>query len=361
MGFFSKRSDTLIGVDIGATAIKLVELSRSRSGYELASFAAVPLPRGAVSENSVVDSAAVSAALVEAVRTAKPSTRNVAVALFSNSVIIKTITIPAMSELELEGQIEIEAYDHIPYDINEVFIDFYIQGMNYEEPELMDVVLVACKRDLVESYKALLSGAGLVPKCIDCSLFAVENGSEVAGLCAPKKNNQLPRLPDEGADVYALVNISATIMSVNVLINGRMAFIREQFYGGKKLTEEIEKYHGIDYQAAEELKLRDFATVHPDALKKFYLGLSSELVRSIDLYSAGKPDFLVQKVFITGGCALIPGIVDELEQSLGIECEILNPFDHIKIPKKKFDMDYLRKIGPMLMVPIGLAMRSFDE
>ncbi len=358
MPFFSKSSDTLMGVDISSTGIKLVELSRSRSGYELASFATVSLPSHAVVENTIADSTAVSAALTEAVKAAKPSTNNVALALSGNSVIIKTISIPAMSELELEGQIELEAHDHIPYDIDEVFVDFHIQGMNHEEPELMDVVLVACKRDVVEAYQALFSDMGLIVKCVDCALFAAENGAEVAGLYAPGKGDELP---DESADVHALVNIGTNMMNINVPINGRMAFARDQFYGGKNLTEEIQKHHGISYQEAEQLKVGNFDGVHPDALENFYMGLTSELTRAFDLYSARKSEFPVKKVFLTGGCALIPGIASELEQSLSVDCGILNPFDHIKIPKQKFDVGHLKKIGPMLMVSTGLAMRSFDE
>ena len=348
-----------MGVDISSTGIKLVELSQSRSGYELVSLATVPLPRDAIVENTIIDSTAVSEALVEAINMAKPSTKRVALAVSGNAVIIKTITIPTVSEFELEAQIQYEADQHVPYDIDDVFLDFYIQGMAADDPEKMDVVLAACKREVVEDYQMVLDEAGLTAACVDCAVFALENGAEVTDL------HELPKgaavLEEEDADVHALINIGANMMNINVLINGQMAFVRDQFYGGQNLTEEIQKEHGISYQAAEQLKIDDFEDVNPEALERFYVGLTSELVRSLDFYSASKAEFPVRKLLLSGGCALIPNIATELEQRLGIDTAVLNPFENIKVSAKKFDEQHLRRIGPMLMVPIGLAMRSFDS
>lgn len=360
MSFFSSRSEGIMGVDISSTGIKLVELSRSRSGYELVSLATIPLPRDAIVENTIIDSSAVTQALIEAVNAAKASTKNVALAVSGNAVIIKTITIPTVSEFELEAQIQYEADQHIPYDIDDVFLDFFIQGMTADDPEHMDVVLAACKREVVEDYQMVLAEAGLTAKCVDCAVFALENGAEVTEQHnLPHGGEQL--LADEDADVHALINIGANMMNINVLINGQMAFVRDQFYGGQNLTEEIQKEHDISYQAAEQLKTDDFDSIHPEALERFYMGLTSELVRSLDFYSASRTEFPVRKLLLSGGCALIPNIATELEQRLGIDTAVLNPFDHIKISTRKFDEQHLRRIGPMLMVPVGLAMRGFDS
>ena len=360
MSFFSSRSEGIMGVDISSTGIKLVELSRSRSGYELVSLATVPLPRDAIVENTIIDSTAVTEALIEAVNAAKASTKNVALSVSGNAVIIKTITIPTVSEFELEAQIQYEADQHVPYDIDDVFLDFFIQGMTADDPEQMDVVLAACKREVVEDYQMVLAEAGLTAKCVDCAVFALENGAELTDQHTfPSGGDHL--LADEDADVHALINIGANMMNINVLINGQMAFVRDQFYGGQNLTEEIQKEHGISYQAAEQLKTDDFDSVHPEALERFYMGLTSELVRSLDFYSASRAEFPVRKLLLSGGCALIPNIATELEQRLGIDTAILNPFDSIKIPARKFDEQHVKRIGPMLMVPVGLAMRSFDS
>ena len=359
MSFFSSKSEGLMGIDISSTGIKLVELARVRSGFELTSFAMVPLPRDAIVENTIIDSTAVTEALLEAVKTARPSVKNVALAVSGNAVIIKTINLPMASEFELEAQIEYEADQHVPYDIDDVFLDFHIQGMSANDPEEMDVVLVACKREVVGDYQLVLAEAGLTTKCMDCAVFALENAAEITDEHhAPV--DQGDALPEDDAEVNALINIGANMININVLIDGRMAFVRDQFYGGQNITEEIQKEHGISYLAAEELKINHPEQIHPDALERFYVGLTSELVRSLDFYSTSKPEFPVRKLLISGGCALLPNIATELEQRLGIDTVVLNPFHHIKVPARKFDSEELNKIGPMLMVPVGLALRNFD-
>jgi len=359
VALFSKKSEGMVGVDISSTGIKLVELARSRSGFELVAMAMIPLPRDAIVENTIIDSTAVTQALVEAVEQARPGSRNVALAVSGNAVIIKTITVPAITEFELEPQIEFEADQHVPYDIDDVFLDFHIQGLNAEEPEKMDVVLVACKREVVEDYQLVLSKDGLHVKCMDCAVFALENAAEITDEHEPAiVGDDTP--PDEDAEVHALVNIGANMMNINVLINGRMAFVRDQFFGGQNLTEEIQKEHGLSYQEAEALKLERFSDISPEALERFYSGLTSELVRSLDFYSASKAEFPVRKLYISGGSALIPNIATELEQRLGIDSIVLNPMKNIKVAGRKFDVEQLQRIGPMLMVPIGLALRNFD-
>ncbi len=360
MSFFSSKSGNLIGVDIGSTSIKLVQLSKSRSGFELVSMAEAPLPRDAIVENTIIDTASISDALTEALRRARPSTKNAALAVSGNAVIIKTIKMPLMTEFELEAQIEYEADQYVPYDIDDVFLDFYIQGISADDPEQMDVVLVACKREVVEDYQQVLNEAGLHVKCMDCDVFALENAAEITDEHTAVTGSEYS-LPDEDAEVNALINIGANMININVLIDGRSAFVRDQFFGGQNLTEEIQKEHHISYQAAEQLKIENFEDIYPDALERFYIDLTSELVRSLDFYGDRGSEFPVRKLCLSGGCALLPDIATELEQRLGIDTSVLNPFDNITIPSDKFDVDRLKKIGPMMMVPVGLALRNFDK
>jgi type IV pilus assembly protein PilM len=358
VNLFSRSDEGLIGIDISSTGVKLVELGATRSGYELKSMAVVPLPRDAIVENTIIDSMAVSQALLDAVEIARPSTRRAAIAVSGNAVIIKTITMPTSTEFELETQIEFEADQHVPYDIEDVYLDFQILGPTAEDPEQMDVVLAACKREVVDDYQLVLSEAGLEAKCVDCSVFALENAAEVAGLIETGVPEEL--MEGEEGSAVALVNIGANLVNINILMNGQMAFVRDQFYGGQNLTEEIQKEHNISYQAAEEMKREQFSDVSPEALERFYVGLTSELVRSLDFYAANHAEYPVQRIYLTGGGALVPDIASELEQRLGITSEVANPFNNIKAHKKKFDQDYLNNVGPMLMVPVGLALRSFD-
>ena len=351
----------MIGIDISATGIKMVELGQTRTGYELKSLAVVPLPRDAIVENTIIDSMAVSQALLDALEIARPSTRNAAIAVSGNAVIIKTVSMHTMTEFELENQIEFEADQHVPYDIDDVYLDFQIQGQAANDPEQMEVVLVACKREVVEDYQLVLSEAGITATCVDCSVFALENAAELTDQHEVVPSTSQEAISPEDAQVHALVNIGANLINVNILINGQMAFVRDQFFGGQNLTEEIQKEHGLSYQAAEQMKIENFSGVSPEALERFYVGLTSELVRSLDFYSANHGEFPVQKILLSGGSSLIPGIASELEQRLGIQAEVFKPFTKIKASSRKFDPEYLERIGPMLMVPIGLAVRGFDK
>jgi len=359
VAFFSNKSDGVMGIDISSTGIKLIELTKSRQGYELASMATVPLPRDAIVENTIIDTAAVANALKEAIKLAKPAAKNVALAVSGNAVIIKTIQVSVMTEFELEAQIGYEADQHVPYDVDDVFLDFHIQGVSAADPEKMDVVLVACKRDIVEDFQLVVNEAGLHAKCIDCGVFAIENALELSDEYSVASEADY-MFPDSDAEVQALVNIGANMMNINVLINGRMAFVRDQFYGGQNLTEEIQKSHQLSYQDAEALKINSFSAIQSTALEQFYIGLTSELVRSLDFYSASRADFPVRKLLLSGGCALLPDIATELEQRLGIDTAILNPMKNIIIPSRKFNAQSHIDAGAMMMVPLGLALRNFD-
>ncbi len=361
MGLFSQTGEALIGIDISATGIKLVELAGSRAGYELKALAMVPLPRDAIVENTVIDSMAVSQGLLDALEIARPSTRKAAIAVSGNAVIIKTVRMPTTTEFELETQIEFEADQHVPYDIDDVYLDFEILGEVPDTPDEMEVVLAACKREVVDDYQLVLSEAGIEATCVDCAVFALENALETTEMGSEALAEGESLDEEEMAPAVALVNIGANLININIMINGQMAFVRDQFYGGQNLTEEIQKEHSVSYQAAEEMKTERFSEISPEALERFYIGLTSELVRSLDFYAASHAEHPVQKLLLSGGSALIPDIANELEQRLGIESEVINPFSNIKVSSRKFDMDYLNKIGPSMMVPVGLALRGFDR
>ncbi|MDX8388890.1 MAG: type IV pilus assembly protein PilM [Mariprofundaceae bacterium] len=359
MALFSRKSEALMGVDISSTGIKLVELKRSRSGYELKAMAVVPLPRDAIVENTIIDSMAVTQGLLDALEIARPSTKRVALSVSGNAVIIKTVMMPTSTEFELEAQIQYEADQHVPFDIDDVYLDFQILGEVPDEPEQMEVVLAACKREVLEDYQLVLSEAGLHAACADCAVFCLENAAEIVQDQA-RDEHQLEAEGGE-AETIALVNIGANLININILQDGKSVFQRDQFYGGKNLTEEIQKAHSVSYQAAEEMKQESFSEVDPGATESFYTGLTSELVRSLDFYAANYAEFPVQKMLLSGGCALIPGIADELNQRLGIEAEVISPFSAIKVSASRFDADHLDRIGHMMVVPVGLALRSFDK
>jgi len=240
-----------------------------------------------------------------------------------------------------------------------VFIDFQILGPLPDDPEQMEVVLVACKRDVVEDYQMVLNEAGLTAKCVDCSVFCLENAFELVSYKQAKEGAELLDEKEEEPAI-ALVNIGASMININILRDGQMSFARDQFFGGNNLTEEIQKTHNLSFSAAEQMKLNDFSAIQPDVLEHFYVGLTSELVRSLDFYAANSAEYPVERLYLSGGCALLPGMANEIEQRLGIETKIANPLSTLKASSRKFDAAYLEKIGPSMMVSTGLALRSFD-
>jgi len=360
VSLFSKQSSGLMGVDISASGIKLVELARGKNGYEISAYAYVSLPEGAIVENSIAQPQAVSDALRQAVAVAGTSSRDVALAVSGNAVIIKTITLPVMSELELEGQIEFEADQHVPYDIEDVSLDFFIQGASLDDPEQMDVVLVACKREIIEQYQQVMEEAGLRAACIDCAVFAIENAAEMCQL-VPGGTADDAQLPEQGSEATMLVNIGATMMNINVCIAGRMGFVRDQFFGGQHLSEAIAQTQALSMAAAEQLKVEQFDAIQPAALQEFYMGLTSELTRSLDFYNASRGSYPVGSVCLTGGTALLPNIADELTRALDMPVRVINPLEHLHLSATSLDAHYLKRHGPMLMVPLGLALRKFDR
>ena len=366
MKLFSRKKDVVIGVDVSATAIKLVELSKKKKGYSLTAFANIPLPRDAIVENTVIDSIAVSQALLDAIEASGTKIRNTAIAVSGNALIVKVIQVPSTTELELESQIMFEADQHVPFEIDDVYSDFQILGENEDDPEMMDVVLVACKREIVDDYQLVLSEAGLNTSCVDCAVFAIENAAEELGLLdldstEADAEEALDDDFDSTSGAVALVNIGANIININILREGQMSFVRDQFYGGQNLTEMIQKAHAVSFNAAEEMKKDNFSEVDPNAIEEFYSGLSSEIGRSLDFYGANNAEYPVQTILLSGGCALIPNIDVELYQRLGIETRVFNPFDYIEVSDVKLDAEAVKSVGPMMVVPVGLAMRSFDQ
>jgi len=349
----------MLAVDISSASIKLVELGKVRGGYQLKALAIVSLPRDVIVENEIIDSTTVSRMLKEAVDIARPGTESVVFSVSGNALIIKTVTMPMMTELELEAQIEFEADQHIPYDMEDVYLDFQILGPSEDGME-MEVVLAACKRDVIEAYQQVIQEAGLSVKCVDCAVFSVANA---AGLLADERYNTLAGSDEDEPEikVHALANIGANLININILHNDHMAFVRDQFFGGNQFTQEIQEAHGVSFQVAEQMKLENFSAIDASAVDAYFNSLGDELIRTLDFYGVKHAEFPVQKIFLSGGGALVPGTAEQVEERLGIETKILNPFSKIQISDKKFDAEYLQRIGPMMMNPVGLALRSFDQ
>ena len=349
---FQKKKD-LIGIDIGSSSVKMVHLKEAKGGYQLAGLGMALLPAEAIVDNAIMDSSSIVDVVKGLVESQKLKTKNVATSISGHSVIIRKIQLPIMTEEEMEASIQWEAEQYIPFEISEVNLDFQILGSDANDASLMNVILVAAKKDFVNDYVALFKECGLNPQVVDIDCFAVENVYDV-------------NYGSSEDEIVALIDMGASSMNVNVLRGGMSVFTRDIQVGGNAYNEEIQKRLGLNNEDAETVKLggvvadvtaEAVAEVVEDATES----LTQEVQRSIDFFSATSSDEKVQKVFITGGVSKVPAIKSSLENRLGVEVHVIDPWRQISFSEKDFDLEYLKAMGPVYTVAAGLAMRRMGD
>ncbi len=350
---FASKKD-IVGIDIGSSAVKIVRLRASRGSFHLVNLGIMPLPSETIVDNTIMDSGMVVSAIQNVLTAMKVKTKKVATSVSGHSVIIRKITLPLMSESELEMSIQWEAEQYIPFDVSEVNIDFHILGPDEKDPSQMNVMLVAAKKDFVDDYTAVFSDAGLEPVVMDIDCFAVENMFDYNyGFV-------------EG-EVVALVDLGASATSVNVLHGNISVFTRDLQAGGSLVNQELQKRLGISSEEAEQAKLgqRDFDGFDPetidDILDDALENLVQEIQRSLDFFSATSSEDKISKIYLTGGTSCSEKLREKLELRLEIPNEVVNPFRNITVNPKEFDSEYLAAIGPMMSVATGLAMRKVGD
>lgn len=346
MAIFSRKN--IMGLDIGSSSIKAVELQWTRKNPRLRHFGMIPLPPEAIVDGAFMDSASIVESIRSLVEGLKVRTKNVAVSISGHSVIIKKITMAAMSEVQLEESIRWEAEQYIPYDIEEVNLDFQIL---YEPagPDKMVVLLVAAKKDIINDYTSVVEEAGLKPVVVDVDSFAIENAYNL--------NFESPE--DE---TIALVNIGAGVMNINILKGGNSAFTRDIPIGGRQITEEIQKKLKLTYEEAEALKIRERQEgLQSLEVERIIQGTSEQLAtevrRSLEFYAASSTGGEVKRILLSGGCAKIKGLPSLIEDRIGIPVEVFNPFSKVDYDPKVFNPDYLKEVAPLAAVGVGLALR----
>jgi type IV pilus assembly protein PilM len=351
---FGSRS--MVGLDIGSSTVKAVEIaSKGRDkGFELRGLGIAPLPNEAIVQGAFLNSSAIADSITEAIEIGRIKATEVAVAVSGHSVIVKKVGLPAMTREELEDQIQWEAEQYIPFDVNEVHLDFQILDTSEGEGQ-MDVLLVAAKRDLVDDYVQVIQEVGLTPVVVDVAAFAVENAFEMNYTAEPDQ-------------VVALVNIGAQVVNINVIQNGIPAFTRDITTGGNQYTEEIQKSLSISFEEAERIKLGGNSSdqnqeVVPQEVEHAVRSVTDtvigEISRSLDFFTATAAESRISKVLLSGGGACIPGLDASLAERSGFEVAIMNPLARM-LPSKGFDPDYLDRVGTSLGVGIGLATRKVD-
>ena len=345
---FGKKK--IFALDIGSYSIKFVELKSLKKGYQLVNLASVPLPPEAIVDGALMDTGAIVDAIRNLISSAGVKAGDVAVSVSGHSVIIKKITLPAMTENELADSIQWEAEQYIPFDIADVNLDFQILGPNAVDQTQIDVLLVAAKKEIIDDYTAVIAEAGLNAVVIDIDAFAAQNMVEV-------------NYPAEEGEVVATVNIGAELSNINIVKDGVSLFTRDVANGGNQFTEEIQKRFGVSYEDADAAKLGgEVEGVDADEVKEALQEvsglLSSEIARTIDFFMATNPEDSVRRAYVCGGGAKTEGLDKSIADKLGVPVEVVNPFSAINYNEKNFDPDYIDDVAPSFGVAVGLALRK---
>lgn len=340
----------MLGVDISSTSVKLLELSRSGGRYRVESYAVEPLPPNSVVEKNITDAELVGEAIGRAVKKSGTRTRTAACAVAGSAVITKIISMPAnLSEDEMEGQIQIEADQYIPYPLEEISLDFEILSPSESDPDRVDVLLAASRSDNVDIRVAALEVGGLQAKVVDVEAFALENAVSLImdGINSPH--------------VVAVMDVGATTSTLSVLEDRSIVYTREQLFGGRQLTDEIQRRYGLSYEEAGLAKRQGGLpdNYEPEVLQPFRESMAQEVNRALQFFFSSSQVGAVDHVIVAGGCASIPGIDELIREKIDTPVTIANPFENMSVASR-VRADALANDAPAMMIACGLSLRSFD-
>jgi type IV pilus assembly protein PilM len=345
---FVSQDDLVVGLDIGSHAVKVCQLKRGSGGYTVLTLGSVILPEGAMEDGTINDSDAIAKAIKELFGNLKIKNKKVGFSISGYSVIVKKVNLESMPEAKLEEHILAEAEQYIPFDIEDVYLDFQDLKTNRKSGDRTDVMLVAAKKEIVDDYLELLRGLGLQPVIVDVDGFALENSYEY--------NYQ------KGENV-ALVDIGASKMNINILAQGVSVVARDVHVGSRQLTDQIQNSLDLDFEEAEGIKLG----VTPPGegqkkVEKIFLTTCTqwvlEIKKAIDLYRVNNPGQPLTRLILSGGGAKVAGLVDFLARETELPVELFNPFAKMAFNRKKIDASYLASVGPEMAIASGIALRT---
>ncbi len=352
MGLLGNTKAPLVGVDISSTAVKLLQLSESGGRYRVEHYAVEPLPPNAVVEKNIVEVEAVGEAIKRAVARSGTKLKHGAAAVSGSSVITKIIPMQGdLEEDELEDQVQVEAANYIPYPIDEVSLDFEVLGPVPNNPEMIQILLAASRTENVEIRQTALELGGLTARVVDVEAFAMENAFRLV-------SDQLS-VPRDA--VVALVDVGATMTTLNVLRNQRSIYTREQIFGGKQLTDEVMRRYGLSYDEAGQAKRQGGLpeSYEIEVLEPFKEAMVQQVSRLLQFFYAGSDFNRVDQIVLAGGCASISGIAQLVEEQIGVPTVMANPLANMSLGPK-VQAHALAQDAPALMIACGLALRSFD-
>jgi len=344
---FLSKSNLVVGVDIGSHAVKVCQLNRTDRGYSVVALGSAVLPEGAVDDGTLVEPEIVGKAVASLFANLKINNKKVGISISGYSVIVKKVNLAAMGEEKLEEHIMAEAEQYIPFDIEDVYLDFQSLKPADGASDRTDVMLVAAKKEVVDDYLDMLRGIGLEPVLVDVDGFALENTYECSG--AQVEN-------------VALVDIGASKMNINILSKGMSVVARDIVVGSRQLTEQIQASLDIDFEEAEAIKLgQSPAGENQQLIEEIFTSTCTqwvlEIKKAIDLYHANNPDAPLEKLILSGGGSKVAGLADFLAHETGLIVELFNPFKQMSSNPKKIDADYLESIGPEMAIATGIAIR----
>lgn len=340
--FFRRTAETF-GLDIGSSSVKLVQLEPMQGGQTLVALATAPVPPDAVIDGAVKDEPALADAIREVVARAGVGVKEAAIGISGRELIVKKVQIPEVPAKELRDAVQLEAEHHIPFAIDEVFLDYHVVSRH---DGVMHLIVVAVKKSKVMEYVGVVDAAGLNPVVVDVDGFALGNQFELnhAG---------------DGSEAVALIDIGASVMKTNVVRGGASIFARDIPFGGNNYTQAIAQHLRISLEQAEAAKLGHDVGVAWDAvvpaLETVSRELSLEVQRTFDYFASTADSERIGKIVLAGGCARLPGLTDYLSSTWGIPVELARPFDGIDVPP--IFADEVAAEGPALAVAVGLALR----
>jgi len=351
---FRRGSQPILGVDVSASNVKLVELvPGGKTGMRLERYAIEPIERGAIVDGNVEKPEAVAEALLRAIRRSGSKTRLAAMALPSSAVIAKRITLPAgLPEEDYELQVENEASQYIPFSIDEVNLDFQILGASSQSEEDVEVLLAASRKEKIEDRVAIAEMAGLRPVVIDVEPYAARTSIDHVTRFLPSQGEGM---------ILAVFDIGQNTTNLTVVLNGQTVFEREQSFGGSQLTQDIVRLYGLTLEEAElKKKSGDLPDNYAgELLRPFVEQGASEVARSLQFFFTSTPFTRVDRIFLAGGCAVTAGLAEAVAERTQVPTEIMSPFQGMEVAGGIRERQ-LRLDAPALMVGCGLAMRRFD-
>lgn len=351
---FGGGSKSLIGLDISSSSVKVLELSKKGDRYQVESYASEPLPPNLVVEKTITDPNLVGEVIARAVKKAGTSTKNAAVAVAGSAVFSKTIEVPAsLKGRDLENFIQAEAGGHVPYPLEEVNYDFQVLGPQANNPENLNVLLAACRKEVIEQRSAALEIAGLKPKLVDLELFAMENACQLLR----------HQMPEEGVGkTIAVVDMGATTTAVTILHNLQTVYTRDQAFGGRQLTEDIMRHFSLSFDDAQKgLRMGTLPdNYEPEVLVNFVNDMGQQIDRALQFFFSASTQYThIDQILLAGGCAQTPNLEARIQERLNIPCAISRPFAQMSIASRAKPQQ-LAKDESALLIAAGLATRAFD-